>query len=79
MVGVSVVARCDAVKSFNLSEAFSISHRGLYRRLLKPNGCFLLLRLGVTGLAPCSRNSSRNSRCFDVFSLRMSRAASGQS
>jgi hypothetical protein len=48
------------LKSFNLLKAFSMSHRALFR-LLKLNGCFLQLRLGMTGLVPRSCSASRNS------------------
>jgi hypothetical protein len=49
------------LKSFNLLKAPSIRQRSLQRRLLNRNGCFLLLRLGMTGLVPRYCNSSRNS------------------
>jgi hypothetical protein len=54
------------LKSFNRLNALSMRQRSLYRRLLKLNGCFLLLRLGMTGLVPRSSSSPRNGTivCF---------------
>jgi hypothetical protein len=62
--------------------------RSLERRLLKLNGCFLLLRLGMTGSVPRSFNHRPTSALsealspitrFDALPVAMSRSATGQS
>src|SRR5262249_48375762 len=56
-----VVAGCDAPEVLQPVERTLDAPAQLVRRLLKVNGCFLLLLLGMTGLVPRSSSSSRNS------------------
>jgi hypothetical protein len=57
------VWRCAPEVLQRVLKALSMRQRSLYRRLLKLNGCFLLQRLGMTGLFRAGRGHRAIWRC----------------